>query len=135
MFAAKPQQSGTHIGLVVLQRLLAAADSSDVVVISSYLAPIYSSASATTAAPVIGFLRDVAGRHARTVLVNFGNPYLYQQVPAVGTYVVAWGGFPVSQRAAAMALLGSNPITGRLPISIPPFMPLGAGEMRPTAQP
>jgi len=125
-----PDDPGTNY-----QRLLAAADSSDVVVISSYLAPIYSSASATTAAPVIGFLRDVAGRHARTVLVNFGNPYLYQQVPAVGTYVVAWGGFPVSQRAAAMALLGSNPITGRLPISIPPFMPLGAGEMRPTAQP
>jgi hypothetical protein len=116
------------------QRLVTAADSSDLVLISSYLSPSYSSASAAAAVPVIGFLRDIA-RHPRTILVNFGNPYLYQQVPGVATYVVAWGGFPVSQRAAAMALLGSNPISGRLPISIPPFLPLGAGEMRPTAQP
>jgi hypothetical protein len=68
------------------------------------------------------------------MLVNFGNPYLYQQVPEVSTYLIAWGGFPVSQRAAAMALLGSNAITGRLPISIPPLLPLGAGEMRPALQ-
>lgn len=125
-----PDDPGTNY-----QRLLAAADSSDLVLISSYLAPSYTSASASAATPVIGFLRDIAGRHSRTILVNFGNPYLYQQVPAVGTYVVAWGGFPGSQRAAAMALLGSNPITGRLPISIPPLLPLGAGEMRPILQP
>jgi hypothetical protein len=64
------------------------------------------------------------------VLVNFGNPYLLQQVPDMAAYVLAWGGFPISQRAAALALLGVNPITGRLPISIPPLLSFGAGEMR-----
>ena len=114
-------------------RLLAAADSSDLVVVCSYLAPSYSSASSTAAAPVIDFLRAMTRRSARTILVNFGNPYLYQQVPEISTYMVAWGGFPLSQRAAAQALLGINAISGRLPISIPPSLPFGAGEMRPGA--
>jgi len=114
-------------------RLLAAADSSDLVVLCSYLAPSYSSASSTAAAPVIDFLRAMTRRSARTILVNFGNPYLYQQVPEISTYMVAWGGFPLSQRAAAQALLGINAISGRLPISIPPSLPFGAGEMRPGA--
>ena len=111
-------------------RLLAAADSTDLVLVGSHLAPSYNSASAAAGVPVIEFIRSLQRRNPRTILVNFGNPYLYQQVPDVAAYVVAWGGFPVSQRAAAQALLGMNPITGQLPISIPPVLPLGAGEMR-----
>jgi len=44
--------------------------------------------------------------------------------------MVAWGTWPVSQAAAARALLGAAPITGRLPIAIPPYAPLGAGVRR-----
>jgi len=113
-------------------RLLAAADSADVTVIGSHLSPSYSSASASAAAPVIDFLRGLQRRNPRTVLVNFGNPYLYLQVPDISAYVLAWGGFPISQRAAAQALVGLNPITGQLPISIPPSLPIGTGETRPT---
>ena len=111
-------------------RLLGAADSTDLVVVGSHLAPSYSSASAAAGAPVIDFIRGLQRRNPRTILVNFGNPYLYQQVPDVAAYLIAWGGFPVSQRAAAQALLGLNPITGQLPISIPPTLPIGTGEMR-----
>lgn len=116
-------------------RLLAAADSSDLVLLCSYLSPSYSSASATAGAGVLDFMRSMSRRGSRVILVNFGNPYLLQQVPNVSTYLLAWGGFPISQRAAAQALLGVNPITGRLPISIPPLLPLGAGEMRPAMAP
>ena len=115
-------------------RLLAAADSSDLVVVSSYLAPSYSASAANAAAPVIDFLRSLVRRRPRTIVINFGNPYLYQQVPEVGTYLVAWGGFPMSQRAAAEALVGINAISGKLPISIPPSLPFGGGEMRPAVQ-
>ena len=116
-------------------RLLAAADSSDLVLVSSYLAPSYSASAANAAAPVIDFLRTLARRRPRTVLINFGNPYLYQQVPEIGTYLIAWGGFPMSQRAAADALVGINAISGRLPISIPPSLSFGRGEMRGAVQP
>jgi beta-N-acetylhexosaminidase len=45
----------------------------------------------------------------------------------VSTYLVAWGGFPVSQTAAGRAVIGAAPIHGRLPISIPPVLHFGAG--------
>jgi len=70
-------------------------------------------------------------RHPRTVVVAFGNPYLLQQVPAVSSYLVGWGGFPVSQAAAGRAIVGAAPIGGRLPISIPPLLKFGTGQDRP----
>ena len=111
-------------------RLLAIADSVDVAVVSSYLATGTSVANASAPEALAQFMRDLARRHSKTVLVAFGNPYLLQQVPSAPTYVVAWGGFPVSQTAAARALLGLAPITGRLPISIPPLLSFGAGVDR-----
>lgn len=55
-----------------------------------------------------------------TVLVSFGSPYLLDQVPTVQSYLIAWSGVRVSERAAARALLGLSPIGGRLPIRLPP---------------
>ena len=116
-------------------RLLAASDSADLVLVSSYLAPSYSASAAAPAVPVVDFLRSLTRHRARTILINFGNPYLYQQVPEVGSYLIAWGGFPMSQRAAAQALAGVNAISGRLPITIPPSLHFGAGEMREAVSP
>ncbi|HXD47691.1 MAG TPA: glycoside hydrolase family 3 N-terminal domain-containing protein [Gemmatimonadaceae bacterium] len=111
-------------------RLLALADSSDVVLVSSYLSTGTNVSNPAAPEPIAQFMRDLSHRHPRTVVVAFGNPYLLQQVPDASTYLVAWGGFPVSQSAAAHALLGEAPITGRLPISIPPLLRFGAGIER-----
>jgi beta-N-acetylhexosaminidase len=111
-------------------RLLEAADSSDVTIVGSYLSTGSSVANPNAPEPIAAFMRTLVQRHPRTIIVAFGNPYLLQQVPSASTYVVAWGGFPVSQAAAAHALLGSAPVGGRLPISIPPLLRFGAGEDR-----
>ena len=111
-------------------RLLALADSFDVAVVGSYLSTGTNVANPNAPEPIADFLRTLVQRHPRTVVLAFGNPYLLQQVPAASTYLVAWGGFPVSQAAAARALVGDAPITGRLPISIPPLLHFGAGEER-----
>ena len=66
-----------------------------------------------------GFVNRLTARGKRPVVVSFGNPYLLQQIPGVPAYVVAWGGFPPSQMAAARAILGVQPVSGILPISIP----------------
>ncbi|HVS61354.1 MAG TPA: hypothetical protein VHE82_11740, partial [Gemmatimonadaceae bacterium] len=50
--------------------------------------------------------------------------------PSVSSYLLAWGGAPVSQRAGALAVLGEREINGRLPISLPPSLPFGAGIHR-----
>jgi beta-N-acetylhexosaminidase len=112
------------------ERLYALADSVDVAIISSYLSTSSTTAAATTPEALALFVRTMAQRKARTLVVAFGNPYFLQQVPTVSTYLIGWGGFPVSQAAAARALLGAAPITGKLPISIPPLLKFGAGEQR-----
>jgi beta-N-acetylhexosaminidase len=111
-------------------RVGALTDSVDFVVVGSYVAQgtRVSDASAPTA--IVDLVRALIQKRIRTVVVAFGNPYFYQQVPFAPTYMVAWTGFPPSQRAAARALLGFSDITGRLPISIPPALRLGSGEQR-----
>jgi beta-N-acetylhexosaminidase len=112
-------------------RILALADSVDVAIVSSYLSTSSTTSSASAPEALAQFVREMARRKPRTILVSFGNPYFLQQVPTVSTYLIAWGGFPVSQGAAARALLGNTAITGKLPISIPPLLKFGAGEQRP----
>jgi beta-N-acetylhexosaminidase len=79
-------------------------------------------------APLVALIDSAAARQP-TVLVSFGSPYIIMEAPAVPSYVVAWSSNPESERAAAEALRGAA-ITGHLPISIPPDIPIGTGLMR-----
>jgi beta-N-acetylhexosaminidase len=99
-------------------RLLAIADSADVILVSSYVA--HSSTVTTISAPqqFVDFIEELQRRKEHPIVMAFGNPYFLQQIPDVSAYVVAWGGFPVSQGAAARAVLGLLPMTGLLPITI-----------------
>ena len=108
-------------------RLLAIGDSVDIAVIGSYLSTGTNVANPNAPEPIADFMRAFVRRHPKTIVVAFGNPYLLQQVPSASSYLVAWGGFPVSQTAAGRALAGMAPISGRLPISIPPLLRFGAG--------
>jgi beta-N-acetylhexosaminidase len=111
-------------------RLLAAADSADVTIVSSYVGQSWDAVSASAPGAFTNFVHTLVDRGRKPIVVAFGNPYLLQQLPWLSAYLVAWGGFPVSQAAAARALLGSAPISGQLPISIPPLANRGAGESR-----
>jgi beta-N-acetylhexosaminidase len=108
-------------------RLMSEADSADVTIVGSYVGQFWLVTTVAVNAPVVTFIQQLAQRGARPIVVAFGNPYLLQQVPSVPAYVIAWGGYPVSQQAAARAILGAIPVTGTLPISIPPYAKLGAG--------
>jgi beta-N-acetylhexosaminidase len=70
-----------------------------------------------------------------TVLVSLGSPYLLNQTPTVKSYLIAWSGVRVSERAVALALLGKVPITGHLPVRIPPDYAIGFGVTIPTTRP
>ena len=111
-------------------RLIAAADSSDVTIVSSYVGQSWDALTASAPQAFTDFVQTLVQRGRRPIVVAFGNPYLLQQLPRVSAYLVAWGGFPVSQTAAARALLGSSAISGHLPISIPPYASRGRGEER-----
>jgi beta-N-acetylhexosaminidase len=111
-------------------RLIAAADSSDVTIVSSYVGQSWDAFTASAPQAFTDFVQTLVQRGRKPIVVSFGNPYLLQQLPWVSVYLVAWGGFPVSQTAAARALLGSSAISGHLPISIPPYASRGRGEER-----
>ncbi|HEY1951210.1 MAG TPA: glycoside hydrolase family 3 N-terminal domain-containing protein [Gemmatimonadaceae bacterium] len=111
-------------------RLLAAADSADVTIVSSYVGQSWDALTASAPQAFTDFVHTLVERGRKPIVVSFGNPYLMQQLPWIGTYLVAWGGFPVSQAAAAHALNGTAAITGHLPITIPPYAPRGVGEER-----
>ncbi|WP_420616075.1 glycoside hydrolase family 3 N-terminal domain-containing protein [Candidatus Palauibacter sp.] len=110
----------------VYDSLLRRARSVDAVIFSAYVRPGAARDSTDLPDEVRGFFDrlDAAGRTA--VLVSFGSPYLLTSVPEAETYLIAWGGADASQEAAALALLGA-PISGRLPISLPPRHALGDG--------
>ena len=117
-----------------LARVSTLADSVDYVLLGSYLGQGTVVANTDVAEPLVALVRAVVTNNARTIVVAFGNPYLYQQIPFAPAYLLAWSGFAPSQRAAARAVLGLSDITGRLPISIPPAMRLGEGETRTNAE-
>ncbi|MEO8911076.1 MAG: glycoside hydrolase family 3 N-terminal domain-containing protein [Gemmatimonadaceae bacterium] len=111
-------------------RLIAAADSADVTIIGSYVGQNWDAVTASAPQAFANFVQTLMQRGRKPIIVAFGNPYLLQQLPWVGTYLVAWGGFPVSQTAAARALLGTSAISGHLPITIPPYVSRGTGIER-----
>ncbi|HEX9127854.1 MAG TPA: glycoside hydrolase family 3 N-terminal domain-containing protein [Gemmatimonadaceae bacterium] len=111
-------------------RLIAAADSADVTIVGSYVGQSWDAVSASAPQAFTDFVQTLVQRRRKPIVVAFGNPYMLQQLPWVSAYLVAWGGFPVSQTAAARALLGTSAISGHLPISIPPYVSRGVGEER-----
>ena len=110
-----------------LDQLRLQADSADVVIASAYVFPRESRGSIGAAGGFPAFIEQLSAARKNLIAISFGNPYLVSAFPSVPTYVLAWGGAPVSQRAAAHAILGRNAISGRLPISIPPWFKVGDG--------
>jgi beta-N-acetylhexosaminidase len=80
-------------------------------------------------------LIGASARARPTILVSLGNPYLISRLPEVGSYLIGWRSNPVTEEAVARALAGAAPITGRLPISIPPLYPRGWGVERRISRP
>jgi beta-N-acetylhexosaminidase len=75
-------------------------------------------------------LISATARTRPTILVSLGNPYLIAGLREVGSYLIGWRSNPVTEEAAGRALAGVAPITGRLPISIPPLYARGWGVER-----
>ena len=135
--AAAPGQNAQYIATpqprllpALVENALRGAQGADLVVVSSYFGA--SSSTARLAAPegMADLLTGLQKSGTRVVLASFSNPYIAQDLPSVPAYLIAWGGSPLMQRAAARALLGAAPITGQLPITIPSVAPYGAGLRR-----
>jgi beta-N-acetylhexosaminidase len=114
-------------------RLRVRADSFDLVLAAIHDAPPVSDDSVATDPGFPAFVDSLAAGGTPVLGVSFGSPYVLQAFPSLPTYLVAWSGVDVSQRAAARALLGEIPIAGRLPVSVPPDYEAGHGIRRKAA--
>ena len=115
-----------------LASIAAAVHGADRVIVATYVRRVEGEGRFAIPAPIAAFI-DSLGVHERTVAVSFGNPYLIRQFPSVGTYLATYGVADVLESAAADALLGRAPITGRIPVSLPGFFARGDGIQRGTA--
>ena len=69
----------------------------------------------------------ISGSRPPALLVSFGSPYLITQVPRVPGYLLAWTATTQAEQVVADAL-GGSPITGTLPVAIPPHWKIGDGQ-------
>ena len=113
-----------------LERVRRMADSSDLVVFASFARAVPWKGSLALPDDVAGLAAELAV--AGAPVLSFGDPYLLDQLPGAGTYILAWSDADVSQVSAARAITGEIPITGRLPIDLPPDYRVGHGLVLPS---
>ena len=104
--------------------LLRRAGRSDLVVVS-----VYTNFAGRVELPdaTVELVNELARRRVTHVVISFGNPYLISLFPDARAYLLAWSSAQVSQQAAADALFGAIPISGRSPTGMEPFFSVGDG--------
>jgi len=108
-----------------------AAARADVVVVIASARPVSWQPNAVAIPDsAAALVQQLAVQGLPVVVVSAGSPYLIGQMPAAPSYLVTWSGSELAERAAADALLGRTDITGRLPVSLPPWFVFGSGLTR-----
>lgn len=112
-----------------INRMVARLDSTKADAVIYSLAVRARSGKGSVALPAAGkrLAEELIKRKLPLLVVSFGNPYLLLAIPDSPSYLVAYSPFPVSQRAAAKAVLGEIEIGGKLPVSLPGLYPRGVG--------
>lgn len=113
-----------------LSALAARAEQADVVIVSAYVQPREYRGTVEASGGISTLVERLAAGGKPVIAVSFGSPYVVRAFPSVPAYLLAWGSIGISQDAAAQALLGNIPITGTLPVTIPPDLPRGTGIQR-----
>jgi beta-N-acetylhexosaminidase len=113
----------------LLDSLSRLADSASVVIIAPHVRRVEGEGRSAIPPHIAAWIDQVAQRRP-TVVIAFGNPYVIRQFPSVGSYMVTYGVSDDLERAAAAALFGGQPITGRTPVSLPGFFSIGDGIQR-----
>ena len=72
-------------------------------------------------------VREALAANKKVIGISFGNPYILSSFPEMRTYLVAYGDMPSLQRAAGRSIMGTQPVTGKLPITLPDLHPRGTG--------
>jgi hypothetical protein len=112
----------------------ASAPRYDAVVVAAFVRAASGSGRMELAPALVKLLGDVARATSSTpkplIAVFFGNPYVPAGIPNLPAVLLTYDFYDLAELAAARALVGEAPITGRLPISIPGLANAGFGLVR-----
>ena len=72
-------------------------------------------------------VRRVLALKRPVIVACFGSPYVTKHFPEAKTWVGIFSNVDVAQRAAARAIFGQVPVSGRIPVSVPGAVCIGAG--------
>ena len=120
---------GPNTSVQEYETVLATASNSDLVLVNIFLPPVSGLGDIGVSEELRSFIAAQNGSTPMMV-TSFGNPYLLQELSDSPGYLLAWGDHEVSQTAVVRGLFGDIGLTGKLPISIPPFYSLGDGLER-----
>ncbi len=124
--SAEHVRVGPRTPAATFASLRSRAANADVVIASVAIAP-FQYRSLGIAGGMPGFVEGLAASGKPVIAVSLGSPYLLDAFPSVPAYLLAWDAGAAAEAAAARALLGTAPITGRLPVALPPHHRLGEG--------
>jgi beta-N-acetylhexosaminidase len=101
------------------------------IVASVFVRASSGSARLDLAEPLVELLRDLARGASRigTPLVStfFGNPYVTTMIPELPTVMLTYDFYDLAEASAVRAIAGEAAISGRLPIALPGYFPIGHG--------
>ena len=121
---------GPRSGGAELDSLAARLASVDRIIVSTHVRTIEGEGRFAIPPHIAAWVDSLARATGKVIVVANGNPYVIRQFPAVQSYMVTYGIDPSLERAAARALAGVAPLTGRAPISLPGFFARGDGLQR-----
>ena len=114
--------------------ILGEAAAASQLLVSAYFRRGGSGAAGGLSEPQIQLIEQLQVGGQSPILLSFGSPYLFAQLPEVPAYVCAYGASGPMQEATIAAILGETATTGKLPVSLPGLYRYGHGiELAATA--
>ncbi|MCC6243603.1 MAG: glycoside hydrolase family 3 C-terminal domain-containing protein [Gemmatimonadaceae bacterium] len=107
------------------------ATQSQRVIVYTYTRTLEGEGRLAIPAPIASFISNLSAS-GKLVVVAGGNPYQIRQMPTISSYLVTYGRGEALERAAARAVLGRAPLSGRSPVTLPGFFARGDGLTRDT---
>ncbi len=118
---------GPEVSEATMARVMARSKDASHVLVSCFVRVGAYRGNADMAESHARLLLSLAAAGQRVIVLSFGSPYVLRQVASVPVYVATYGWAESSQRAAIAAVFGEDPVTGRLPVTLPGLFVAGHG--------
>jgi beta-N-acetylhexosaminidase len=105
----------------------AGLDSYDAIVVALFVRVADRKGSVALPEEQSAAVHAILAKHKSVVVVCFGSPYVIRHFPEAKTWLGIFSNADVAQRAAARAIFGQVPISGRIPVSVPGAVCVGSG--------